>query len=189
MINRSLLFLLILSGLVRADAVIDGTSSPIVPGEGFPASRYQLLWTKSPFVVATTDSAPESPDYMMVGIAHFDGIDYVSLIEKKNQDHFLVSSDRSAYGLTLVSVERGRDPSDTTATFLKDGASITLKLEQLPSAGLAIQTQTPQITFPGAPPPLTPPVDPVMVMPKPYVYEPSHAARFFLPRQQPKTTQ
>ncbi len=140
---------------------------PAVPGEGFGASRYEALWTKSPFAVATAEAAPESSDYSLVGIAQFDGVSYASLIDKQNnQEHFLLSSDKPSKGITLVSVTRGHGPSDTLAVIQKAGQSITLKLEQpalapaaaangapgMPpnAAGLTPGVITPQIPMPGA---------------------------------------
>jgi hypothetical protein len=140
---------------VRAD-------DPVVPGAGFPASRYEALWTKSPFAVATSEGVAESsPDYMLVGFAQVDGISYASLIERQNQEHFLISSDKPTKGITLTSITRGHDGSDTYAVVKKDGQSITLKLEQA-SAPAAVPSapstntvampgsMTPQIPIPGA---------------------------------------
>ena len=112
---------------VRAD-------DPAVPGGGFPASRYEALWTKSPFAVATSEASAEtSPDYLLVGIANVDGISYASMVETKTpQEHFLISTDKATRGLTLTSITRNHD--DTYAVVQKDGQSITLKLEQAPPA-------------------------------------------------------
>ena len=132
-----------------------------LPGGGFPASRYETLWTKSPFAVATSEAAPaSSPDYFLVGIAKFDDVSYASVIERQNQEHFLISTDKPTRGLTLTSITRGQDGTDTYAVVLKDGQSITLKLEQppvteaIPGAPplnpLAIPGgMTPQIPMPG----------------------------------------
>jgi len=133
---------------------------PAVPGTGFSASRYEALWTKSPFAVATSEAVQESPDYLLVGVAKVDGISYASVIERQNQEHFLISSDKPARGLTLTTITRSPDSSDTYAVMQKDGQSITLKLEQAPAlAGVpgAPNTPmpgiiTPQIAMPGAAP-------------------------------------
>jgi len=109
--------------LIRADETV-------VPGSGFAASRYEALWTKSPFAVASPETTMTSPDYSLVGLAQFDGISYASLIEKQNQEHFLLSSDKPARGLTLVSVSHGHDAASTCAVIQKGGTSITLKLEE-----------------------------------------------------------
>lgn len=148
---------------VRAD-------DPVVPGEGFPASRYEALWTKSPFAVATSDEVAESsPDYFLVGIANIDGISYASVIERQSQEHFLISTDKPARGLTLTSITRSQDGSNTYAVVQKDGQSITLKLEQAPATAAAPNAPTtntvvtpgvitPQIPMPGVglPPPGSP---------------------------------
>jgi hypothetical protein len=132
-----------------------------LPGTGFPASRYESLWSKSPFAVASADgSGPGSPDYALVGIAEFDGISYASIIDKKsqNQEHILLSSEKDADGLKLVSVTRGQDAEGTTAVVLKNGETLTLKLD--PSAGSPAPGMTPVpapvITMPGSVPAQTP---------------------------------
>jgi hypothetical protein len=134
---------------VRAD-------DPALPGAGFPASRYAALWTKSPFAVATSEEAVDtSPDYMLVGFANVDGISYASLIDAHNQEHFLISTDKPIRGLTLNSITPGHDGSDTYASVLKDGQTITLRLEAPPApasvAGVNMPPggTTPQIAMPG----------------------------------------
>lgn len=112
---------------------------PTIPTGGFDASRYEVLWTKSPFAVATSeDAATESPDYSFVGFsANIDGVSYASLIEKDNNAHFLISTDKSVKGMTLTSIKRNKDGSGTSALIKKDDQTITLKLEQAPVASVA----------------------------------------------------
>ena len=98
-----------------------------VPGQGFPASRYETLWTKSPFAVATPEAVQGSPDYQLVGIAQFDGVSYASLIESQTGQHFLLSSEKPVRGLTLISVTRGQGSSLNQAVVQKDGQPITLQ--------------------------------------------------------------
>ena len=105
---------------------------PVLPESGFPASRYEALWTKSPFAVATpeTGAGDSSPDYFLAGIANIDGISYASLIETKPpQKHFLISTAQPVDGLTLVSITQGHNGSDTFVVLLKDGQQITVKLQ------------------------------------------------------------
>lgn len=143
---------------VRAD-------EPVVPTANFPATRYEALWTKSPFAVETAEAVTNmSPDYMLVGIANVEGISYASVVERQSQEHFLISTDKPTRGLTLTSITRGHDGQDTYATVQKDGQPITLKLEQPPAMvggpgapGMPPINQvpmpnvmTPQITMPGA---------------------------------------
>ena len=158
------------------------------PGEGFPAQRYEALWTKSPFAVETPEAGEESPDYSLVGVAQVDGIFYASLIEKQNQEHFLVSSDKPYKGLTLTSISRGHDVNDTSAALMKDGQPITLKLEtgpmvppapipgmpniSVPSAGIVPQNiQMPGMTQPGG----NMPVRPLVRIHRPAIHLPPRA--------------
>jgi len=143
-------------------------ADPAAPSAGFPASRYEALWTKSPFAVATSEDATvTSPDYMLVGVSNIGGVFYASVIEKQNQEHFLVSSDKPTGGMTLTAINRSHDDTGTYAVVQKDGQSLTLKLEQAPTAqpgGDVVanappgqgQIMTPQISMPGAPQPGAP---------------------------------
>jgi hypothetical protein len=129
----------------------------------FPAGRYESLWTKSPFAVATSEETVQaSPDYMMVGIANVDGVLYASVIEKDNQQHYLISSDKQNQGFTLTSITKSPDGQDTYANVVKDGQPLTLKLEQAPESGPTVAANgapvlspgiiAPQIVMPGAEP-------------------------------------
>ena len=151
------LFFILAAGLaLTAQAV--RADDPAVPGTAFPVSRYEVLWTKSPFAVATPEAATDSPDYSLVGVARdINGIYYASLVEKQNNEHFLISSDKMVRGLTLTSITRNPNSPDTYALVQKDGQTITLKLEQS-SAGAALANinnlppgmATQQLQMPGA---------------------------------------
>ena len=122
------------------------TSAAGIPTSSFPADRYAALWTKSPFAVATSETVgDESPDYFLVGVANIDGISYASVVESKPpQDHFLISTDQAENGMTLKSINRNRDGSETYAVVVKDGQLLTLKLQQAPAEVAANES-------PGAP--------------------------------------
>jgi hypothetical protein len=150
-----------LSALIaRADApAAPATPAPsaapsaAVPATTFPASRYEVLWTKSPFAVATSDTVgEESPDYMLVGIANFDGISYASVLEAKPpQEHFLISSDKATRGMTLKSINHNHDGTETYAVVVKDGQSLTLKLQQAPAlTGTETPGAMPMNAMPGS---------------------------------------
>jgi hypothetical protein len=147
--------LLILAAALALTAPPVRADDPATPGGGFPASRYEALWTKSPFAVATSEAAETSPDYSLVGISNVGGISYAGLIEKQNNEHFLISTDKPTRGMTLTSITVGRNGSDTTVVVQKDGQPITLKLEQAP-ATVAGQPNgngppnTPPLPMPGA---------------------------------------
>ena len=146
----------VLSQTLRAD-------EPAVPTGNFPATRYESLWAKSPFAVATAEESQQSsPDYALAGIANVDGVSYASVIDNHNQEHFLVSSDKPSRGLTLTSITRSHNGSDTVAVVVKDGQSITLKLAppaaatplpgaQQPNAAAVPGNMAPQILMPGGP--------------------------------------
>ena len=145
-------YLLILA--IAAGFLIGATTlradGPALPGAGFPASHYEVLWTKSPFSVATPDAVEESTDYSLVGVTQLDGVSYASLIEKQSQKDLLISSDKTIDGLKLMTITRSRTGSDTYATILKDGAPLTLKLESVPAAGAVagLPGQQPSVVIP-----------------------------------------
>jgi len=122
-------------GSPPAPAVSGTPSDGVVPSAAFSPSRYEALWTKSPFSVATSEDAVQtSPDYMLVGIANVEGVFYASLIERDNQEHFLISSDKLTRGLTIKSITKSQDGQDVFASVVKDNQPLTLKLEQAPAA-------------------------------------------------------
>jgi hypothetical protein len=130
-----------------------------LPSVNYTASRYETLWTKSPFAVETAEeNTASSPDYMLVGIATIGGVSYASVIERQDQEHFLISTEEATRGLKLLSLKPGENGGDTFATVQKDGQTLTLKLEQPPAnaPGVAAVNQpgqgvmAPQITMPGA---------------------------------------
>jgi hypothetical protein len=146
------------SALIALDSCVASirADESTLPGNGFPADHYQVLWTKSPFAVATVEASVESINYALVGVAQFDGTSYASLIDKQSQEHFLVSDSKPSHGLTLVSVNRGEGSSDTSVVLQKNGESLTLKLESpatspsgVPSSPAATAS-APQIPMPGS---------------------------------------
>ena len=149
--KRSLILAILMGGVILQQFTVHADDATL-PGNGFPGSRYEVLWTKSPFSVASSEAASSSPDYALKGIAQFDGIYYASLVEKQNNEHFLLSTDKPVRGLKLVSVTPGKDPLNTSAVIDRNGQSITLKLEVTempPIPGGNTQSTLP----PGAPPP------------------------------------
>jgi len=127
--KRSLV-LLAVGGCLAITGSSARAGGPVAPTEGFAASRYEPLWTKSPFSVASDAAPVESPDYSLVGIARFDGVSYASLVEKRSQEHFLLATGQPARGLTLVSITEGPEATDVLAVVSMDGQLITLKCKQ-----------------------------------------------------------
>lgn len=100
------------------------------------SSRYEMLWTKSPFAVAATEQAMTSTQYQLVGIAKIDEISYANLIDNQSQQHFLLSTLRPDRGLKLISIERSHDALPGFAILQKGGQQMRLEMEALTS-GLA----------------------------------------------------
>lgn len=147
--NKMILSLVIAGGLPLGIITVCAEDAA-VPSANFNAAHYETLWTKSPFSVATAEAVEESPDYSVVGVTQLDGVSYASIIEKQNQDHFLISSDKPYKGLLLKTITRSHDGKDTYATVEKDGQILTLKLES--AAVSATVPGMPPVTVPGVPP-------------------------------------
>ena len=126
---RRRLFFIALVSFVLLPLHADESALP--PDHGFPAARYEKLWTRSPFAVASAEDGPVSPDYAMVGAAEIEGVSYINLIEKHSGNHFLLASDAPSHGLTLVSVVRGKDAAATYAIVDRGGQSLRLRFEQV----------------------------------------------------------
>ncbi len=146
------LLLVLLSSKVQAD-------TPAVVEEAYPAEHYAGLWTTSPFAVASPDAGESSPDYALVGAAQFDGVFYANIVDKQNQEHFLVTSQAPVRGLTLVSVSHGLGSGQTVAVLQKNGQTLNLKLETEAPAGTPAVAPMPQIPMPGVVMPNTPVVN------------------------------
>jgi hypothetical protein len=122
-------FVLAAALLLAAPAWAD--DAPALPGPGFDGDHYADLWTKSPFAIATADAPPTSQDYELVGMAQFDGISYVSLVEKESSKHFTLTSEKPVDNIKLVSISHG--PNGASAVILRNGESLTLQEEQAPA--------------------------------------------------------
>ncbi len=100
--------------------------------QGYEPQRYEDLWTKSPFAVETPDApVTDSAEYSFVGVAQIGDVTYVSLVQKQNQAHLLVSSDKPLGDLKLDSISNKSD--GVYASFTQNGQPLTLKLETAPA--------------------------------------------------------
>jgi hypothetical protein len=145
-VKQKLIILAIAAGMVGGEGKAQA-DRPSLPEGGFAPSHYEVLWTKSPFAVASAEAAQESPDYDLVGVAQIDGMFYACLIDKQSNEHFLLATDdKSVRGLRLISVTRGQDNGSASATIQKDSQLFTLTLGQ----GIA-QISPMGISKPGAP--------------------------------------
>jgi hypothetical protein len=105
--------------------------------QGYAPPRYEDLWTKSPFAVETPDSpVTDTADYTLVGVAKIGDVTYVSLVQKQNQAHLLLTSDKPLGDLKIESIDNKSD--GIYANLTQNGAPLTLKLVQAtPQAGSA----------------------------------------------------
>jgi hypothetical protein len=105
--------------------------------QGFDGSRYEDLWSKSPFAIATSDAPAASEDYQLVGLAQFDGVSYVSLVDKQTQNHFVLTSVKPVKNLSLVSISRGEGPGNASAVIMRNGEALTLHEVDTPSQAVS----------------------------------------------------
>ena len=115
--------------LAHAPACADTLAD--LPDAGYSADHYSKLWKKSPFAIATPDVAVASVDYELVGLAQFEGVTYVSLIDKQSQEHFVLASDKPVRNLTLVSISH--NSSGALASIRRNGEILTLRQEEAPA--------------------------------------------------------
>lgn len=94
---------------------------------------------------ADAASSPNSFNYLLVGIAHFEGTSYASLIDRQTKYHFLLSSDKPNQGLKLISVGGDDSPAGPSAILEKDGVSVQLKVVAVNAADqdIAVDFSTP----------------------------------------------
>ena len=110
--------------------------------QGYEPPRYEDLWTKSPFAVETPDTqVTESADYSFVGVAQIRGVTFVSLVQKQNQAHLLITSDQPLGSLKLDSISN--KPDGVYASFTQNGQPLTLKLETAQAGGAPQANATP----------------------------------------------
>jgi hypothetical protein len=133
-INRGITFLLGLGTLLAGY----GRAGDTLPGQGYPASRYEALWTKSPFIVATSDVANQSSDFLLVGICRLDGVDYASLVSKQTNERYLLASGEPQNGLSLISVTHGEDWDKALVVIQNKGETFTLKLTDTAPAPMGL---------------------------------------------------
>ncbi len=117
---------LTLGGLHGSRAIALDTA---LSGATFDASHYQTLWSHSPFAVASAEQSPATSQYQLAGIAKFDNVSYASLIDKGNQEHFLLSTQRPDRGLKLISIQSAHDSSPVRAILQKDGQELCVEMD------------------------------------------------------------
>jgi hypothetical protein len=115
---RVLLFILVLTVVPVAAA------DSALPGDGFNGDRYTVLWTKSPFAIATPEAGAVSSDFQLVGVAQFEGVSYASLFDKQKQEHFVLTSEKPVRNLTLISLRH--DSGGASAIIDRQGERLVL---------------------------------------------------------------
>jgi hypothetical protein len=136
---------LALSLSARAVFAVDAA----LPGAGFNGDRYETLWTKSPFAIATPEAGATSTDYQLVGMAQFDGVSYASLIDQQTSEHFVLTSEKPVKNLTLVALHH--DANGASAVIERQGERLVLHEDNAappPAPAAAPMATVPMIAMP-----------------------------------------
>ena len=169
--SKERLTLLLSFGLLLV--TLPGHGDDSLPGAGFDAQRYDSLATNSPFSVAAPEAGETSPEYQLVGIAHFDGTDYASVIDKQTNDRLLLwrgkesPRDASSSAVALISITEGKSGGESSALVVCNGQRMLLKIEKTealavakPATSKAMVSSDGQVRrhfiFPPSPPPPSP---------------------------------
>lgn len=164
--------------------VLAGIASAEVPKKA-PLSRYNGLWTNSPFtskppVVGEVEEANPLEDYALIGVSPIDNNGFrVTLINKKKPDERItVDSGKGASGFSIVGVDRKPGDPLGTAVRMKSGSKsgIVKFDEKLLTIAAPKPAAVQQPNIPGQPqqqPQLQPgQVPPVQRQPRPRVVPP-----------------
>ncbi|MEO7931890.1 MAG: hypothetical protein ABIT76_01905 [Chthoniobacterales bacterium] len=127
MAARTHIFAFILLGLVCANA-----AEPIIP-QGYAPERYERIWKKSPFTVASVIAAEPvnnttfADSLTLAGLLTIDGKPLVTVVANDSQETQLVEADKpNAAGLQVVSFVNNLDPTKVEVVLKKGDATGTL---------------------------------------------------------------
>ena len=117
-------------------------AEPVIP-QGYLPERYERIWKKSPFTVASV-IAPEAVDnstfadsLTLAGLITIGGKPLVTVVANDSQETFLVDGDTpNSAGLQVVSFVNDLDPSKVEVVLKKGDATGTLHftINETPSA-------------------------------------------------------
>lgn len=118
------LFFLFALGLL-----LSGQAEIAIP-DGYPPSRYQVIWQRSPFTLSSAnDSSPAPQKLALTGILQIGNKTYASVIDKDSKHRFMVSQDEPVERISLVEIKNADDPAKVIATFKRDGELIQLRYD------------------------------------------------------------
>ncbi len=107
-------------------------AADVIPA-GYPAERYEILWQKSPFTLASVATEQAKPGFaeslVVTGVARIGDEDFLMLFDKKSQERLMLSSTKSAGGIELVTLNASPDPLKTTATVRRGGETAVVRYD------------------------------------------------------------
>ena len=112
--------------LILIASILPSPAASNVP-EGYPATRYESLWKRSPFTLSsiTEEQGPTSAfseRYSLGGAYTVGKKDYVIVVNRTNpQERLTVSAEPNEQGLTLLSVSYDNDAPMKTTAVIKQG--------------------------------------------------------------------
>jgi len=107
--------------------------NPVIP-QGHPPERYERIWKKSPFTVASviapveTDTSTFTDSLTLAGLLTIGGKPLVTVVQNDSQETQLVQADQpNPAGLQVVSFVNNLDPSKVEVVLKKGDATGTLR--------------------------------------------------------------
>jgi hypothetical protein len=116
----ALLFCLGLAGLARA-------ADPAIPS-GTTAERYQPIWVRSPFTLATPNAA-ESATWVLTGLAEDGDAPIVFLMNRNNQERMSVMTKANEKGFAIDSISYNANPLLSTVKVKTPAETMTLRFD------------------------------------------------------------
>jgi len=115
-------------------AVTSLPAAEVVVPQGYTPERYERIWKKSPFTVASviapeaTNNASFADNLSLVGLVTIGGKPLVTVVATDSQETSLVDADKpNAAGLQVASFVNNLDPSKVEVVLKKGDATGTLR--------------------------------------------------------------
>jgi hypothetical protein len=179
--------LLLLAGSGHAD-------EQVIP-QGYPVERYEPLWKKSPFSLASANAVAAVPagfadSLALTGVMKIGGEVYVSVVDKVTKERQMLSAKAEGQAILVEKLELADNDPGKVAVTLRKGGEISLLrydmdfLKQMAAVSAPVApvplpmqaTPTPAINANSAVPRVAPPVQ----------IKPPVKRRIIIPSQQPR---
>lgn len=123
--------------------------------------RYRHIWEKSPFVAETPvakQSAGLEQRFVLTGVASLSDKPMIFVLDRTSLTRMVVSAERNAQGVQLVSVESNHDPKQAAATIRLGAEQATIRYDVAALQNINAAPENPKAARAGAAPKTPPPV-------------------------------